>query len=232
MLTSTAYHPQTDEQSERTNQTIEIALRYFLTSHLDENWSAILPYLQFSINNATSVVTGQSSNEIVYGFKVNDSLSLLNEQPVHDFIEVRSIRRQKTQEAIDFAAASAKYYYDKTHKFIELESGSKAYLRLHKGYTIPGLRNRKLSNQRAGSFLISNRVGKLAYRLKLSSIMRIHPVISIAQLEPFPSGTDPYNRTPEKSSSICAEHDLEPIYEIERLLDKRMSRNKIQYLIK
>jgi hypothetical protein len=33
MLTSTAYHSQTDGQSERTNQTIEVALRYRLTAH-------------------------------------------------------------------------------------------------------------------------------------------------------------------------------------------------------
>ncbi|EON65796.1 hypothetical protein W97_05035 [Coniosporium apollinis CBS 100218] len=37
LLTSTAYHAQTDGQSERTNQTVEIALRYFVTSNLDRH---------------------------------------------------------------------------------------------------------------------------------------------------------------------------------------------------
>jgi transposase InsO family protein len=33
LLMSTAYHPQTDGQSERTNQTVEIALRFFLSEN-------------------------------------------------------------------------------------------------------------------------------------------------------------------------------------------------------
>lgn len=37
ILTSTAYHPQTDGQSKRTNQTVEIALRYFVTSNSDDD---------------------------------------------------------------------------------------------------------------------------------------------------------------------------------------------------
>ena len=44
-LTSAAYHPQTDGQSERTNQTIEIALRYFITANPDEEWVKALPFI-------------------------------------------------------------------------------------------------------------------------------------------------------------------------------------------
>ena len=44
-LTSTAYYSQTDGQSERTNQLIEIALRFHLTSNPDDEWDEILPYL-------------------------------------------------------------------------------------------------------------------------------------------------------------------------------------------
>lgn len=36
-LTSAAYHPQTDGQSERTNQSVEIGLRFHLTSHPDDD---------------------------------------------------------------------------------------------------------------------------------------------------------------------------------------------------
>ena len=45
LLTTTAYHPQSDRQSERTNQVVEIALRFFLIANLDKDWEEFLPLL-------------------------------------------------------------------------------------------------------------------------------------------------------------------------------------------
>ena len=46
--------------------------------------------------------------------------------------------------------------------------GDKAFLKLHKGYKVPSQENRKLSNQRCGSFLMKKRVERLSYELNLS----------------------------------------------------------------
>lgn len=53
LLTATSYHPQTDGQSERSNQTVEIALRY-LTVEYDEPWVDKLPGRQLVLNNSTN----------------------------------------------------------------------------------------------------------------------------------------------------------------------------------
>lgn len=53
---STAYHPQTDGQTERTNQTLETFLRHFC-SHRQDDWSNWLPVAEFSFNNTTSSST-------------------------------------------------------------------------------------------------------------------------------------------------------------------------------
>ncbi|KAL9004791.1 MAG: hypothetical protein Q9188_002405 [Gyalolechia gomerana] len=66
----------------------------------------------------------------------------------------------------------AKHRYDSKHT-IDLAVGSKAYLRLFHGYTIPGLDNKKFSQHRAGPFPIKRKVGKLAYELELPPIMTI-----------------------------------------------------------
>lgn len=50
ILTSTAYNPQMDERSDRTNQTAETTIRYFV-SISTEDWTVVLPYLQGSLNN-------------------------------------------------------------------------------------------------------------------------------------------------------------------------------------
>lgn len=79
----------------------------------------------------------------------------------------------------------AKAYYDKSHKPLKLSKGSMVYLRLHQGYKIPGVVNHKLHRQRVGPFKVLDKVGALAYRLELTPVMTIHPVVSIAQLEPL-----------------------------------------------
>jgi hypothetical protein len=66
LLMSTAYHPQTDGQSERTNQTIEIALRYFLTENPEADWKTAAPMIQSRLNNSTNASTGPCPNELVY----------------------------------------------------------------------------------------------------------------------------------------------------------------------
>lgn len=78
LLYSTAYNPQTGGASERTNQTVESALRYYLHAIEDPSlWPTILPRMQFGLNNSVSASTTQSPNEVVYGFSLNDAVDLL-----------------------------------------------------------------------------------------------------------------------------------------------------------
>lgn len=58
-----------------------------------------------------------------------------------------------------------------------LKPGDEVYVRLHKGYKLPGKVSKKLGNQRCGPFPVVRRVGLLAYELKLPDRWKIHPVI-------------------------------------------------------
>jgi len=75
LLYSTAYHPQTDGQSERTNQSVEIALRFLIsTLKQPQLWPETLPSLQRGFNNSSS--TGNPTpNEVAYGFTPRNLLS-------------------------------------------------------------------------------------------------------------------------------------------------------------
>jgi len=48
---STAFHTQSDGQTEHTNRTIEEVLRHFVNP-LQDNWDILLPCVEFAINNA------------------------------------------------------------------------------------------------------------------------------------------------------------------------------------
>ena len=56
MKPSTAYHPQTDGLTERTNQTLETYLRVFC-SYLQDNWVDYLALAEFSFNNSSTQQT-------------------------------------------------------------------------------------------------------------------------------------------------------------------------------
>lgn len=233
MLTFTIYHSQTNDQSKRTNQTIEIVLRYYLTEYLCEDFVDALLYLQFIINNFISASTDLISNEMIYEFRVNDTLSVLSDLSSEDINRLRQIKRDQVKKIIVWINIIIKHCYDRNHTLIELDF--EMYLKLHYDYFIFELSNRKFSHQRVDFLKIKQRVETLTYELKLSSTMRIHLVVFVTQLEST-SDFDSYDRSIfNYSLSVQADENStqnSSKYEIERLLEKKMIRNNIYYLMK
>jgi len=241
LLMSTAWHPQTDGASERKNQTTEIALRFVIFDHPDEPWSNFIVGLQAALNNAHCTTIGTSPNEMVLGFKPNTALSLLSRNEGNEIPQcIRDLRQRDAEIAMDFAAMAAKERYDARHNPITMDVGDKVYVRLHRGYHLPGKPNRKLSEQRMGPFDVIRRVGRLAYEINLPPQWKIHPVISVAHLVPAPKSPDPFDRpvpdSQEPAEGIEGDDDEWKSYEVERIVDKRIVRygNKdgIEYLVK
>ena len=79
LLYSTSYHPQTDGMSERTNQTVEIALRYYLSILPDMyRWPTVLPRLSHALCNSKNFSsTGKTPTQVLYGFKTREPLDFL-----------------------------------------------------------------------------------------------------------------------------------------------------------
>lgn len=173
--------------------------------------------------NTSSAVIGASPNQILYGFNTRDGIRLLNlttvkTQPMVDRLSFR----QEAADAIAFANTKAKSYYNSSHKPLRLNVGDMAFLRLHHGYNLPQKPNKKLSNQRAGPFLIKQRVGNLAYELDLPLAWKVYLVISIAQLEPANKSSDPYMRprpTYPGAVEMAKEND---IYEVKKVIKSRI----------
>ena len=96
------------------------------------------------------------------------------------------------------------------------------FIKLHKGYTLPAITNRKFSNQRAGPVKVLKKIGLLAYKLDIPSNWKIHPVILIAQLEPAPKSTDPYNREdhPANPPAVAEFNEEWQDYEVEKLVGR------------
>ena len=63
---STAFHPQTDGQTERMNRTLEQMLRFYV-SYRQDDWDLYLPTCQFAVNNAKQASTGETPFYLNHG---------------------------------------------------------------------------------------------------------------------------------------------------------------------
>jgi transposase InsO family protein len=63
---SSAYHPQTDGQTERTNQILEDMLRAY-TLKYGKSWDKSLPYAEFSYNNSYQASIEMTLFQTLYG---------------------------------------------------------------------------------------------------------------------------------------------------------------------
>ena len=244
LLYSTAYHPQTDGSSERTNQTIEIALRFWMST-LDNvaEWPRTIPAIQAAYNNSVSAPLGKSPNEVASGFSLNQPLDL---GAYEKELLPKHVARLEAADAIAFAQMNSKFHYDRKHQPQFFRRGDYALLRLHRGYNIPttALTGRKYGLQFVGPFKVLERVGRLAYLLDIPDSWKVYPVFTVAQLEPVPDPqADPYASTrpvprPDEPPSVFVEGDTEHYksYYLDRILNKRIIKKgrgyATEYLVK
>ncbi len=244
LLYSTAYHPQTDGSSERTNQTVEIALRFWMSTLENvAEWPRTIPAIQSAYNNSISAPLGRSPNEVASGFSLNQPLDL---GAYERELLPKDVARLEASDAMAFAQMNSKYYYDRKHHPQFFRRGDFALLRLHRGYDIPAtaLTGRKYGLQFVGPFRILERIGRLAYLLDIPNTWRVYPVFTVAQLEPVPDPReDPYASSrpvprPDEPPSVFVEGDTDDYksYYLDRILNKRVIKKgrgyATEYLVK
>jgi hypothetical protein len=206
---STAYHPQTDGQTERINQELEGYLRMF-TSQRQDDWDDLLPLGEFSHNNNVHSSTQQTPFMLDTG-----------RHPRMGFEAKSAIAKAKDEYTM--------YYNRRREPTLVFKPGDKVWL---DGSNITTNRpSSKLSHQRLGPFVIKACVGRGTYRLALPPhFCRLHPVfpmvkLSIAHPDPI-LGRHP---APPPPTTLI---DGEDEYEVEAILDSRMRYNHLEYLVK
>ncbi|GJP33107.1 hypothetical protein CLOM_g17676, partial [Closterium sp. NIES-68] len=180
---SSAYHPQTDGQTERVNQTMEQLIRTTCTD--PSTWEKSLPLLEFAFNNATSATTNQSPFFLNYGQDPVVPSTPNIESPVprsQKFAEDILATRDKAAEAIRKANLVAsrqadRHRCDVTYKVGDLVLLDTRNLRL----PIPS----KLRPRFCGPFQVTNLVTPVTVHLRLPADWRHHPAFHVSLLRPY-----------------------------------------------
>ena len=228
---STAFHPQTDGQTERQNQTLE----YYLRVYCDErqsNWANLLPMAEFVHCRSYQQSIGCSPFEAMYGYIPDFELSVEGDTSGREVpaakerVKVLYSLREKLESSWRNAAESQAKYYNKTHKPKAFNQGDLVLLsakNLKLKYP-----SKKMSPKYIGPFRVERAVGTQAYRLFMPVGYRIHPVFHVSLLEP-------YNRRP--SVSETPEYNLpelindEEEWEVEEILDSKVAQGVRKYKV-
>jgi hypothetical protein len=187
---STAFHPQTDGQTERSNQSLEAYLRHYV-NHAQDNWVALLPMAQVALNNNASETTKETPFFANYGKNPNlfmeGRLGPRADKALHSVQELRKVHeclRLNTARSQNLLSAS-RHKDSKTAP--QLNKGDKVYLLTKNLKT--RRKTKKLDHVKVGPFLIQEVKGKNNYQLDLPSDARIHKVFHVSLLEPADPGT-------------------------------------------
>lgn len=126
---STAFHPQTDDQTERMNRVLEETLRHYIDpTQLD--WDEHLAAAEFAINNATSATTGNTPFFLNTGYHPRTPLSdlLPSFQPVSDYVRNQKEAILRAKECMDKAQQRYATAADRNRGTLQLNVGDRVYL--------------------------------------------------------------------------------------------------------
>nr|CAE05320.2 OSJNBa0056L23.18 [Oryza sativa Japonica Group] len=185
---STAYHPQTDGQTERVNQILEDMLRACVLD-FGGSWDKNLPYAEFSYNHSYQASLQMSPNEALYGRKCRTPLlwDQTGERQVFgtDILREAEEKVKIIQERLRVAQSRQKSYADNRRRDLVFEEGDYVYLRVTPLRGVHRFQTKgKLAPRFVGPFKIVSRRGEVAYQLELPpSMAGIHDVFHVSQLK-------------------------------------------------
>ena len=169
---SSGFHPQSNGQTERTNQKLEVALRCMVSENAS-SWSQWLPWIEYAHNSLPSSSTGLSPFQCCLGYQP----PLF---PTQEEVAVPSVQ-----------AFVRRRVWARTRHHL-LQAGKK-YKKMADRRRVPAPANlplkilsQKLAPRFVGSFPISKIINPCTVKLSLPlSMRRIHPSFHVSQLRPL-----------------------------------------------
>ena len=249
---STAFHPQTDGQTENQNRTLIQALRSYVDAN-QSDWDLLMPWMQFAHNTSECASTGFTPDYMVHGQHARtlldaaleaDGVAARSSYPGADELAKR-IRAAVETARVHTEKAQAKQRKDAAagRRAVQVQAGDKAWLSNRNMRMDSAGRVRKLEALFYGPYTIKAMHGPNAAELELPAGCQLHPVFNTDLLRKYVDGTAEFPERPQRDTrpGPVPEEDPaaggpaagEPTYEVEAVTAKRTSRrNKVEYRLR
>ncbi|KAG5732692.1 hypothetical protein E4T56_gene16816 [Termitomyces sp. T112] len=206
---STAYHPETDRQTECINQMLEQYLCLYI-NYLQNDWRMELPLAKFTYNNMPHSTTGVSPFYANKGYNPRLMLSL-KDIPSHIAHEVAEDLRSLHQ-----------FLWDK------IDTANQAYSK-HADACCKLTPDWPPGTLHLSPFKVLQKVSTHAYKLDLPlGLKGLHPVFHVRLLEKH--APDPFpGQCPSRPPPVEVEDEYH--YEVDEILDSQIVHGRLQYLV-
>jgi transposase InsO family protein len=184
---SSAYHPQTDGQTERVNQCMETFLRCFVHS-CPAQWIHWIALAEFWYNTSFHSALGRSPFEALYGYSprtLGVDLSACHNTDLKSWLQDKALMKDLVHQHLVRARLRMKHQADKNRAERQFEVGTWVYVKLqpYVQSSLAHRANQKLAFKFFGPFQIISKIGAVAYKLDLPASSSVHPVFHVSQLK-------------------------------------------------
>jgi hypothetical protein len=224
---SSAFHPQSDGQTERANRVLEDALRHFVAPD-GTDWDEHLSSIEFAVNNAYQESTQNTPFSLNYGRhpRFPGHPEFPSKVPEAQGFEERYQQLWKrAKQCLQAAVDRLKAYVDKHRVPMSFVEGEQVLLAT-KNAQPKNVLGKKLLPKWMGPLTIVGKVNEVAYRLDLPETLKWHNVFHVSLLRKYIDGG---RVQPPPLPEIVAG---EPEYHVEKVLAHRLVGRNMEFLIK
>ena len=227
-LTS-GYHPQSNGQCERANQSVESCLRC-LCHERPTRWVEELPWIELAMNSMVNA-TGLSAFEAAIGYQpplVPEQEPAADSPSPRGFVQRARRVWRRVKAAMVKANLTSKRFADRKRKPPpNYRVGQQVWL-CSKDVNLY-IKSKKLAPKFIGPFPIERVINPVTVRLKLPSHMRVNPVFHVGQVKPVATSSLVSNAPSPPPPRFV---NGGPVFEVERIVDVRRRGRGHQYLVR